>query len=208
MSSWIADIQLTYSYSHTLNLTPLLPYIQSLNRLSASHRHGDGEKEDKRPYLASDLPSHLARDPLTPESNGKSVCKTTLLSFIVKTLLLAMEEHPIMRSRAREADGGKERWLEVARDGTIAVAVSGESSARVSWLQFGVAMVVSRIPAFRFTLTSSPHCYNSLSRPGGPEIPLSPLHSFPALPRFDYPKPRAKQTLWLYLPFQIHSHTS
>jgi 2-oxoisovalerate dehydrogenase E2 component (dihydrolipoyl transacylase) len=47
---------------------------------------------------------------------------------LIKGLLLAMEEHPIMRSRVRSTkDKEGERWLEVARDGTIAVAVSGES---------------------------------------------------------------------------------
>lgn len=60
--------------------------------------------------------------------------KTTLLSFLIKGLLLAMEEHPIMRSRVKTTAGGtgagggkEERWLEVSRDGIVAVAVSGES---------------------------------------------------------------------------------
>lgn len=44
---------------------------------------------------------------------------------------MAMEEHPIMRSRAKESGGGAERWLEVARDPTIAVAVSGRSRSSV-----------------------------------------------------------------------------
>jgi 2-oxoisovalerate dehydrogenase E2 component (dihydrolipoyl transacylase) len=83
----------------------------------------------KAPYLASDLPAALSRDPLPLDLERQ---KTTLLSFIVKTLLLAMEEHPIMRAKV-VAEGGKSqsgkegKWLEVAKNGTIAVAVSGES---------------------------------------------------------------------------------
>jgi 2-oxoisovalerate dehydrogenase E2 component (dihydrolipoyl transacylase) len=79
----------------------------------------------KRPYLANDIPPSLARDPLLEE--GRTREKTTILTFLIKGLLLAMEEHPIMRSRARESAG--ERWLEIARDPTIAVAVSGKSSS-------------------------------------------------------------------------------
>lgn len=71
-------------------------------------------------YLASDIPATQARNPLSDAAKQK----TTLLSFLVKGLLLAMEEHPIMRARAREA--GTARFLDIARDGTVGVAVSGE----------------------------------------------------------------------------------
>lgn len=103
-------------YSHTLNLTPLLPYMKALNPPSAIG--------GKPPYLANDIPPNLARDPLLDDMGTKE--KTTILTFLIKGLLLAMEEHPIMRSRAKESGG--ERWLEVARDPTIAVAVSGRSN--------------------------------------------------------------------------------
>jgi 2-oxoisovalerate dehydrogenase E2 component (dihydrolipoyl transacylase) len=49
-----------------------------------------------------------------------------LLSFLVKGLLLALEVHPIMRSRVKFR--GDEKWLEVGRDGVVGVAVSGMSS--------------------------------------------------------------------------------
>jgi len=59
--------------------------------------------------------------------------KVGLLSFLVKGLLLALEVHPIMRSRVRFGNEGgqkeKEKWLEVGRDGIIGVAVSGQSSS-------------------------------------------------------------------------------
>lgn len=73
-------------------------------------------------YMASDIPSEHARDPLPISSSQK----TTLLSFLIKGLLLAMEEHPIMRSRAKEVGHG--RVLEISRDGVIGVAVSGKST--------------------------------------------------------------------------------
>ena len=50
-----------------------------------------------------------------------------LLSFLVKGLLLALEVHPIMRSRVKYGGEG-EKWLEVGRDGVVGVAVSGMSS--------------------------------------------------------------------------------
>lgn len=52
--------------------------------------------------------------------------KPTLLAFLVKTLLLALEEHPIMRSRVKHGIDGTEKWLEVSRHGIIGVAVSGK----------------------------------------------------------------------------------
>jgi len=62
--------------------------------------------------------------------------KVGLLSFLVKGLLLALEVHPIMRSRVRFGNGGgdkeKEKWLEVGRDGIIGVAVSGQSDPSFS----------------------------------------------------------------------------
>ena len=48
-----------------------------------------------------------------------------LLSFLIKGLLLALEVHPIMRSRVKFS--GDEKWLEVGRDGVVGVAVSGMS---------------------------------------------------------------------------------
>lgn len=102
-------------YSHTLNLTPLLPYMKALNPPAAPMA--------KAPYLASDIPSSLVRDPLVSEGREK----TTILTFLIKGLLLAMEEHPIMRSRVKTSGEERaEKWLEVSRDPTIAVAVSGK----------------------------------------------------------------------------------
>lgn len=100
------------SYSHTLNLTPLLPYVKALNP-PAESRTGAS-------YLASDIPASLVGNPLEGVR-----AKTTLLSFLVKAMLLAMEEHPIMR--AKVIGGEKERSLEIRRDGVIGVAVSGTS---------------------------------------------------------------------------------
>lgn len=116
MSSFLDndDIQLISRYSHTLNLTPLLPYLRALNAPASPSSTN---------YLASDIPAEHARNPI-PISPKQ---KTTLLSFLVKGLLLAMEEHPIMRARAKE--DGNRRTLEIARDGVIGVAVSGELSA-------------------------------------------------------------------------------
>ncbi|KAI9633188.1 putative tricarboxylic acid cycle-related protein [Dioszegia hungarica] len=98
-----------FGYSHTLNLTPLLPYLRALNAPASPSSTN---------YLASDIPAEHARNPI-PISPKQ---KTTLLSFLVKGLLLAMEEHPIMRARAKE--DGNRRTLEIARDGVIGVAVS------------------------------------------------------------------------------------
>ena len=50
--------------------------------------------------------------------------KTTLLSFLVKGMLLSLEEDPIMRSRV--ISNGDNRWLEIRRDGIVGIAVSGE----------------------------------------------------------------------------------
>jgi 2-oxoisovalerate dehydrogenase E2 component (dihydrolipoyl transacylase) len=98
-------------YSHTLNLTPLLPYMKALNPPPLT---------DKPTYQASDIPLSLSRNPLLESQGGK----VTLLSFLIKGLLLAMEEHPIMRSRVKFGDKD-EKWLEVGRDGVVGVAVSG-----------------------------------------------------------------------------------
>lgn len=106
----------TNSYSHTLNLTPLLPYIRALTPPK-------GSTSSQASYLASDIPAELARDPIAGEAATKQ--KTTLLSFLVKGLLLALEEHPIMRARVKEKDG--QRWLEIGRDAVLGVAVSGKS---------------------------------------------------------------------------------
>ncbi|RSH83941.1 hypothetical protein EHS25_005185 [Saitozyma podzolica] len=109
-----------FGYSHTLNLTPLLPYLQTLNPPSSS---------SKPSYLASDIPPELALDPIATSGDAARQ-KTTLLSFLVKGLLLAMEEHPILRARVKEKDGA--RWLDVARDGTIGVAVSDKKYGLVT----------------------------------------------------------------------------
>jgi len=70
-------------------------------------------------YIAADVPQNLVHPAPTPERQ-----KTSVLAFLVKALSLALEEHPIMRSRVREADG--QRWLDVSRDANIGIAVSGE----------------------------------------------------------------------------------
>ncbi|WVQ72270.1 hypothetical protein IAR50_001819 [Cryptococcus sp. DSM 104548] len=97
-----------FGYSHTLNLTNLLPHLRP-----------PPQPVSRSPYLAPDIPSNLSHDPLEtlplPE-------KTTLLSFLIKAAVLALEEHPILRSRVK--DSGVDRWLEVSRHGTIGVAVS------------------------------------------------------------------------------------
>ena len=107
-----------FSYTHTLNLTPLLPYLRSQPTTT------------KKTYQASDIPSSLSRDPIASAMEGDAE-KVGLLSFLVKGLLLALEVHPIMRSRVRFGNEGgekeKEKWLEVGRDGIIGVAVSGQS---------------------------------------------------------------------------------
>jgi 2-oxoisovalerate dehydrogenase E2 component (dihydrolipoyl transacylase) len=97
------------SYSHTLDLTPLLPYIKAANPPPATSRAA---------YLASDIPPSL----VGTATEGPST-KTTLLSFLVKSMLLAMEEHPIMRAKVIGQDN--DRVLEIRRDGVIGVAVSG-----------------------------------------------------------------------------------
>ncbi|WVW81288.1 hypothetical protein I302_103279 [Kwoniella bestiolae CBS 10118] len=101
-----------FGYSHTLNLTSLLPYLKASNPppMTTKGKNANG-------YLASDIPSSLVVNPIEEEKQ-----KTTVLSFLVKGLILALQEHPIMRSRVKEREG--ERWLEVARDGVIGVAVS------------------------------------------------------------------------------------
>ena len=93
-------------YTHTLNLTPLLPYLKT------------STATQKKPYQASDIPSSLSRNPIEEEGE-----KAGLLSFLVKGLLLALEVHPIMRSRVKFS--GDEKWLDVGRDGIVGVAVSG-----------------------------------------------------------------------------------
>lgn len=104
-------------YSHTLDLTPLLPYIKAANGEAKPGKHKPG-------YLAADIPATLVGDPIAPAAEAQ---KTTLLTFLVKAMLLAMEEHPIMRAKI-VGDGAKERALEIRRDGVVGVAVSGESS--------------------------------------------------------------------------------
>ncbi|ORY27353.1 2-oxoacid dehydrogenases acyltransferase-domain-containing protein [Naematelia encephala] len=102
-----------FGYSHTLDLTCLIPYMKALN---------PPPSPPSRPsYLASDLPLDQARDPLGLETANRAI-KTTLLSVLVKALLLALEEHPIMRSRA--VSEGDVRELEIRRDAIVGIAVS------------------------------------------------------------------------------------
>ena len=104
-------------YSHTLDLTPLLPYLKAANGEAKAGMQKAG-------YLAADIPATLVGDPVAPAAEAQ---KTTLLTFLVKAMLLAMEEHPIMRAKV-VGNGEKERALEIRRDGVVGVAVSGESS--------------------------------------------------------------------------------
>ncbi|WVF66562.1 hypothetical protein IAT40_001302 [Kwoniella sp. CBS 6097] len=115
-----------FGYSHTLNLTPLLPYLKASNADTGTARQSAKSKTN---YIASDIPHELVRDPLASISAHQGGSKTTILTFLVKALVLALEEHPIMRSRVRETsqsndNGGGERWLEVNRDPVVGVAVS------------------------------------------------------------------------------------
>ncbi|WWD22676.1 hypothetical protein CI109_107169 [Kwoniella shandongensis] len=100
-----------FGYTHTLNLTPLLPYLKASSRTSTA-------RGGKSSYLAADIPQELVRD--APAETPH--VRLGLLSFLVKAMVLALEEHPIMRARVKES--GEERWLEIARDGVIGVAVS------------------------------------------------------------------------------------
>jgi 2-oxoisovalerate dehydrogenase E2 component (dihydrolipoyl transacylase) len=120
-------------YSHTLNLTPLLPYIKALNAPPSPSAAG---------YLASDIPLAEARNPLSDAPKQK----TTLLSFLVKGLILAMEEHPIMRARAREQ--GSSRFLDIGRDGVVGIAVSGKLPSRRCGRMFRSFFADIIIPAF------------------------------------------------------------
>ena len=106
---------LTLRYSHTLDLTPLIPYLRAANPSTGAQGKGRGPS-----YLAADIPSSLVGDP----SPASEAAKTTLLSFLVKGLILAMQEHPILRAKAVGQDN--ERSLDIRKDGIIGVAVSGE----------------------------------------------------------------------------------
>ncbi|XAO22468.1 hypothetical protein I312_101239 [Cryptococcus bacillisporus CA1280] len=101
-----------FGYSHTLDLTALIPYLKY--KPSSPSRPS---------YTASDIPSSLIYEGATIPEVDKNA-KPTLLTFLVKTLLLALEEHPIMRSRVKHGIDGTEKWLEVSRHGIIGVAVS------------------------------------------------------------------------------------
>jgi 2-oxoisovalerate dehydrogenase E2 component (dihydrolipoyl transacylase) len=94
-------------------LTNVIPYLHSSSSASSP---------SKPNYIASDIPTNLARDPLSDEI---SISKPTLLVYLIKAMILALEEHPIMRSRLKFS--GEDRWLEVSRDPIIGVAVSGLS---------------------------------------------------------------------------------
>ncbi|WRT63226.1 uncharacterized protein IL334_000129 [Kwoniella shivajii] len=111
-----------FGYSHTIDLTFLLPYMK-VNSSSSSSLSSNSKRNS---YIASDIPQQLVRNPLDDNTSWiPSKHKNTLLSFFVKGLVLALEEHPIMRSRVKEnQDDENERWLEVARDPIIGIAVS------------------------------------------------------------------------------------
>ncbi|KLT41769.1 CoA-dependent acyltransferase [Cutaneotrichosporon oleaginosum] len=96
-----------FGYHHTLDLTNLLPLMKAAN----------AKVPETKGYLAADVPSSFVNAPPLPERQ-----KTSVLAFLVKALALALEEHPIMRSRVKEAD--EQRWLEVSRDANIGIAVS------------------------------------------------------------------------------------
>ncbi|KAK8844770.1 hypothetical protein IAR55_006620 [Kwoniella newhampshirensis] len=99
-----------FGYSHTLNLTPLLPYLKASTPSTP--------RLPKPGHIAADIPPELIR---VPTDDVKSM-KTGLLTFLVKAMILALEEHPIMRSRVKES--GDDRWLEISKDGIIGIAVS------------------------------------------------------------------------------------
>jgi 2-oxoisovalerate dehydrogenase E2 component (dihydrolipoyl transacylase) len=104
-----------FGYVHTLNLTNLLPLMKAANAAPS----------EPKGYLAADVPPSLVHPAPTPARQ-----KTSVLAFLVKALSLALEEHPIMRARMREADG--QRWLDVSRDANIGIAVSGKLSKLTS----------------------------------------------------------------------------
>ena len=76
-----------------------------------------------------------------------------LLSFLVKGLLLALEVHPIMRSRVKFS--GDEKWLEVGRDGVVGVAVSGTLSRPCYYHDRGYDHRHQAITPGSYTYTSS-----------------------------------------------------
>lgn len=96
-----------FGYHHTLDLTNLLPLMKAAN----------AKVPETKGYLAADVPPSYVNAAPLPERT-----KTSVLAFLVKALALALEEHPIMRSRVKEAD--EQRWLEVSRDANIGIAVS------------------------------------------------------------------------------------
>ncbi|BEI83514.1 hypothetical protein CcaverHIS002_0401180 [Cutaneotrichosporon cavernicola] len=96
-----------FGYHHTLDLTNLLPLMKAAN----------AKVPETKGYLASDVPPSYVNPAPLPERT-----KTSVLAFLVKAMALALEEHPIMRSRVKEAD--EQRWLEVSRDANIGIAVS------------------------------------------------------------------------------------
>lgn len=107
-----------FGYVHSLDLTNLLPLMKAANPV----------KPPKPSYLASDVPSSLVQN--TTAANGEEREKTSILAFLVKAMALALDEHPIMRSRVKERDG--ERWLEVADDAAIGIAVSDPKAGLVT----------------------------------------------------------------------------
>lgn len=97
------------SYQHTLDLTALIPYLRQANA-----------KAEKPAYRSPDFAVELQAQPV-----AAAAAKTTILSFLVKAMLLALDEHPAMRGMI--VDNGTEQWLEVRKNAVVSIAVSGES---------------------------------------------------------------------------------
>lgn len=130
-----------FSYQHTLDLTALIPYLRQSNA-----------KSEKAAYRSPDFPVELQAQPAAASEN-----KTTILSYLVKALLLALDEHPAMRGMI--VDNGTEQWLEVRRDPVVSIAVSGTS------------------PTSSHSLIDRPNTRSSDSTPSTPPIQyLSLIH--------------------------------
>ncbi|KAL7420402.1 hypothetical protein Q5752_005372 [Cryptotrichosporon argae] len=124
-----------FGYSHTLDLTPLLPYLRA-------------RAPDTLPYRAADL---QAAFPLRETGEQQGGEKITLLSVVVKTLLLAAREHPVMRARA---DG---EALLVAGTPVIGIAVSDPKYGLLTpSFSLSSALPLSAISAALAALRSAP----------------------------------------------------
>ncbi|WWC90177.1 uncharacterized protein L201_005110 [Kwoniella dendrophila CBS 6074] len=145
-----------FGYSHSLDLTRLLPYIKASNPSSSVDKNNV-----KNGYLASDIPPELVRNPINQEEDKQ---KTTLLSFLVKGFVLALEEHPIMRAKVKEENDKK--WLEIGRDAIIGVAVSDP--------KYG--LLTPSLPPFTPTVSISEitsHLHSLRESPSKPSIPAN-----------------------------------